>query len=272
MRGTVKTTPAWSKAVEGSKVPFGNIMTGGHEGVAWKLSLLSRLWMKIDRHGKAKILTIAEIQLLFTAGLTNNRDRALFGVCLFTACRINEACTLLTTDVYDTAGRIRPYLIVRKGNTKGKLATRTIPVIADLRSLLANYHTQPGQVYLFPDRFGRTHIDPDSAARILRTACRRVGIEGASTHSFRRTALTNMSDAGIPLRIIQQVSGHRDLSQLQNYLEVDESKVLGAVASLSMLSPVGDDVGKYMLDDLNSRSQQQAPLHPKRSRSGRKSR
>ena len=65
-----------------------------------------------------------------------------------------------------------------------------------------------------------------------------MGLEGVSTHSFRRTALTNMSNAGIGLRIIQEISGHRDLSQLQNYLEVTEAQVLGAVASLSMLSPV----------------------------------
>jgi hypothetical protein len=40
--------------------------------------------MKIDRHGQAKILTTAEIQLLFNEGFTVNppRDRALFAVCL----------------------------------------------------------------------------------------------------------------------------------------------------------------------------------------------
>lgn len=222
--------------------------------------------MKIDRHGRAKILTQAEIQLLFSQGLQSNRDRALFGVCLFTACRINEACTLRTADVYDTAGRVRPHLIIRKGNTKGKLATRTIPVIADLRSLLITYHPNEGQIYLFPGRFNGTHINPDSIARILRQACRQVGIEGVSTHSFRRTALTNMSDAGIPLRIIQEVSGHRDLSQLQNYLEVDESQVLGAIASLSMLSPV-NEVGKYLLDDLDEPVIKQQMIHPKRPRS-----
>ena len=48
--------------------------------------------MKINRHGRAKILSQAEIQLLFT-GLQTQRDRALFGVCLYTACRIQEACT-----------------------------------------------------------------------------------------------------------------------------------------------------------------------------------
>lgn len=89
--------------------------------------------MKIDRHGKAKILSIPEIQLLFNQGLQTPYERALFGICLFTACRINEAVTLNIVDVYDTRGRVRPKLIIRKGNTKRKLATRTIPVIEDLR-------------------------------------------------------------------------------------------------------------------------------------------
>ncbi len=108
--------------------------------------------MKIDRHGQAKILTQAEIQLLFSQGLQNERSRALFGVCLYTACRIREACTLLTVDVYDKSGNVRPKLLLRKGNTKGKLATRTIPIIEDLRRLLTNYKPQAGQVYLFPGR------------------------------------------------------------------------------------------------------------------------
>ncbi len=205
--------------------------------------------MKVDRHGKAKILTQVEIQLLFEEGFQNNRDRALFGISLFTACRVNEACTLKVTDAYDSAGRVRPKLIIRKGNTKGKLATRTIPVIEDLRLILTNYQPPPRQEYLFPGRFSG-HIDPESASRILRKAYKRVGIEGASTHSFRRTALTQMSDAGIPLRIIQEVSGHRSLSQLQNYLEVRDSQVLGAVTALSMLSPVGEQVRKKSYLDL----------------------
>ena len=94
--------------------------------------------MKIDRHGQAKILTTDELQLLFNEGfiVQPDRDRALFAVCLYTACRIGEAITLAKRDVYDTKGNVRPELIIRKGNTKGKLATRTIPVIADLHAKL----------------------------------------------------------------------------------------------------------------------------------------
>ncbi|HEY9598908.1 MAG TPA: site-specific integrase [Cyanophyceae cyanobacterium] len=195
--------------------------------------------MKIDRHGKAKVLTQSEIQLLFNQGLTNDRDRALFGICLYCCCRINEACTLNVNDVYDRSGRVRDELIIRKGNTKGKLATRAIPVIEDLRVLLKAYPFPRGRGYLFPGRWGRGHIHSDSAARILRHALQDVGIEGGSTHSFRRTGLTLLSNAGIPLRIIQEVSGHRNLEQLQRYLEVKPEQVRGAMNALSMLSHEG---------------------------------
>jgi integrase/recombinase XerD len=61
-----------------------------------------------------------------------------------------------------------------------------------------------------------------------------------------------MSDAGIPLRIIQEVSGHRSLEQLQAYIEVRDEQVLGAVTALSMLSPVEADVRKYRYPDVEN--------------------
>ena len=200
--------------------------------------------MKIDRHGQAKILTVAEIQLLFTDGFTVDppRDRALFAICLYTACRITEAVTLRKRDVLDLKGQVRPEIIIRKGNTKGKLATRTIPVIADLRAKLTAYTPRQNSIYLFPgneiNSRAESHLHRDSGIWLLREACKRVGLEGVSTHSFRRTALTQMSNAGIPLRVIQEISGHRTLDELYKYLEVKPEQVLGAVASLSMLAPL----------------------------------
>lgn len=144
-----------------------------------------------------------------------------------------------TEDCYTPTGKVREEINIRKSATKGKLATRGIPVNPELRSLLQIWQPSAGQIYLFPGRHTSQnfrHITSDSAAVILREACQRVGIEGASTHSFRRTALTQMSNAGIPLRVIQEISGHRTLSELQKYLEVSDSQVKGAIASLSLLS------------------------------------
>ncbi|MBW4636198.1 MAG: site-specific integrase [Iphinoe sp. HA4291-MV1] len=195
--------------------------------------------MKIDRHGKAKILTQEEIQLLFSEGLLTLRDRTLCAVMLYTACRVREAVTLYRKDIYDSLDRVRPELIIRKGNTKGKLATRTIPVLDDLRRYLEVYQPKPSKDgYLFPGNWGKGHLHEEYASLLFREGCRRAGIEGASTHSCRRTALTIMHRNNVPLRVIQEISGHRNLEQLQRYLEVDSDQVRGAIAMLSMLSPV----------------------------------
>ena len=55
---------------------------------------------------------------------------------LYTACRVNEAVTLHMTDVFNCRGKVRSEITIRKGNTKGKLATRAIPVLEDLQAKL----------------------------------------------------------------------------------------------------------------------------------------
>ncbi|WP_341531969.1 site-specific integrase (plasmid) [Nostoc sp. UHCC 0302] len=215
--------------------------------------------LKIDRHGRAKILSGDDIQLLFSQGVESLRDEALFAVMLYTACRVSEAVTLLKRDVYDAKGKVRAKIIFRKGNTKGKLATRVIPVIQELRIHLKAYKPRDDSKWLFPGnadhKRANSHLHPDSAQWILRQACKRVGIEGVSSHSFRRTALTSMSNAGIPLRVIQEISGHRTLDELYKYLEVKEEQVLGAVSSLALLAPVRkNDFGKPMKDEVTDNS------------------
>lgn len=187
--------------------------------------------MKIDRHGQAKVLSTDEAKLLFDA-LPSHRDRALFGICLFTGCRIREACTLMSGDVYDAAGNVRAKLTIRRENTKGKQETRQIVTHSTLRGYLETYSGDRGKKHLFPGRHGRGHINPRSADAILREMCDRLGMEGISTHSFRRTALTQMSSAGVPLRVIQEISGHRSLQALQRYLEVSEKQVEAAVGAI----------------------------------------
>lgn len=194
--------------------------------------------MKINRFGRAEILNPDQISLLFNYGFVKLRDKALFGVCLYAACRINEACTLFTKDVIGLRG-VRAKLVIRCFNTKGKQDTREIMVHPTLKDYLEKYSTaatdsvqKRRREYLFPGRHGLGHIHKASADRILREACERLGIEGVSTHSFRRTALTRMSDAGIPLRHIQSISGHRTLAALERYLEVTDQQKENAIATL----------------------------------------
>lgn len=69
--------------------------------------------MKIEGHGQAKILTQEEIELLFNEGLQTDRDRALFGICLYAACRVAEACSLKVIDVFTPANAIGSSMVIR---------------------------------------------------------------------------------------------------------------------------------------------------------------
>lgn len=181
--------------------------------------------MKIAGNGQAKILSPYELDQLFEIGLQSDRDRALFGVMRFCGCRVSEAISL---DVNDVQAGI---ITLRKRNTKGAIATRSIPIHPQLRELLQNYDA-PAQGYFFPGRNGVGHLHRAQVDRILRAACDRLHIKGVSTHSFRRSALTQMHNEGVPLRVIQRISGHTSLATLQKYLEVNDGQVMDAIAVL----------------------------------------
>lgn len=187
--------------------------------------------MKQNRHGQAKILNSQEITQIFDA-LPGDRDRAIAAICLYTGCRISEACSLLSEDVYGGNGQPLSVVTIRKSNTKGKIATRQIPTHPTLSQHLQRY--APGERYCFPSRWHQwKSINPRSFDAILREAFEVAAIEGASTHSFRRTALTRLSASGVPLRVIQEISGHQSLNVLQKYLEVKPVDVEQAIAVMS---------------------------------------
>jgi|SRR6476620_2315054 len=157
--------------------------------------------MKIEGHGQAQILTQEEIELLFNDGLQTDHDRALFGICLYVACRVAEACSLKVIDVFTPANAIRSEMLIRKGNTKGKLSTRTIPIIQELRLLLETY-SHPEHPYLFPSHHLNhcwKHANPEATSHLFQEACERVGIIGASTHNLRRSALTSDEQRRYPI-------------------------------------------------------------------------
>ena len=187
--------------------------------------------MKLNGYGRARVLNPSEIDKLFAWGLSNKRDVALFGICLHTGCRISEALGITVKDIQ--AG----YITLRKSVTKGKKRTRMIPINDSLQELLEAYLREyKPKSFLFPSNYNAKtyqHMTRAAADLILKNACQRVGLVGVSTHSFRRTALTRMHNAGVPLRVIQEISGHSSLETLQRYLEVTDQQIVDAVKVIS---------------------------------------
>ena len=82
----------------------------------------------------------------------------------------------------------------------------------------------PDKGYLFPHSAGG-HISRQAADKAPRQACDYIGLQGVSTHSFRRTGITKLHDAGVPLRTLQNRTGHASLANLALYVEVNQADV-----------------------------------------------
>ena len=191
--------------------------------------------MKVNGFGQGKVLTSLELEQLFQWGFTNGRDLCLFSICLHTGCRISEALALTVKDIR------KGQITLRKNITKGKKQTRCIPINDKLKAIIDAYLQEyKPKTYLFPGHHNartQAHLTRSAADLILKQACTRIGVEGVSTHSFRRTALTQMHNAGVPLKVIQKISGHSSLSTLQHYLEVSDEDVKEAVNIIGSKNP-----------------------------------
>ncbi len=193
---------------------------------------------KINRSGQSKVLTKNEMSRLMRAFKTPSH-KIIFSICRYTTERISAVLKLEILDVYDTKGKVRPILTFKGINRKGYKGrpgkTRQVPVHPALKELLAAYERPTGSKWLFPNSNNPLkHITRQSVDEALRRACDRAGLGelGISTHSFRRTAITELAAAGIHISVIQAITGHASLGQLKSYIEVSEEQVREAIKSL----------------------------------------
>jgi len=168
---------------------------------------------KVKGHGQAPALRDDELAALFDDGFATTRDRALFAICLFTGCRISEACQLRIDDIDWDEG-----LITFRAATTKTDRTRQVAINGLLVPYLEEY-SYPDQGYLFPGRYRGEPLSRKRADALLRLACKRVGLVGVSTHSFRRSFITRLRDLGYSPAQIGQATGHKRVATLMHYFD-----------------------------------------------------
>lgn len=172
--------------------------------------------------GQAKALSEAQ-QRAVLAVLTTPRERAMFLLSTKAALRAIEIAGLRWRHVCDDA------LELTRDITKGG-KPRAVPLNRDLRAALdalrAEQQPAGDDVLLFPNRHlkGPKPMSPNAVAQWFRYLYReRMGWEGYSSHSGRRTAITAMarkaSLAGGSIRDVQQIAGHAGMNVTQRYID-----------------------------------------------------
>jgi integrase/recombinase XerD len=176
---------------------------------------LQRQWpvLGLVRPGREKKLPVVLSQAEVRAVLQAVRV-PVYRVCLSTiyACglRISEGVALRTSQIDSQRMVLR---ITGKGN-KERQVPLTQPTLESLRRFWKIHRSAP---WLFPAHLQprsserRDHIDPANLRRAFQAACQQSGIKKPATvHSLRHSYATHLLEAGVQLRLIQEILGHRN--------------------------------------------------------------
>jgi len=75
----------------------------------------------------------------------------------------------------------------------------------------------------------KTGFSANSLARTFAVLYQGAGLEGASSHSGRRSFLTNLANKGTAIHILKTLAGHRSISTTAAYLYSSPSQMKAAV-------------------------------------------
>jgi len=153
------------------------------------------------------------------------RDRAMILLSIKAGLRACEIAGLDWSMVLDAQGRVSGTINVRDAIAK-KRGGRRIPMHPDLRRALERLacsgHSPIGPVIR---SYRGAHLKANSVVNWFAALFKKLGFEGCSSHSGRRSFITvaarNIYKSGCSLRDVQLLAGHRSIETTERYIDGD---------------------------------------------------
>jgi integrase len=132
------------------------------------------------------------------------RDLALFG--FLSSWRLGEILTLEWSAVHADS------IVLRAENSKER-ESRSLALEGDLAELIKRRRKVANGAHVFHNA-GHRIVDLRKA---WRTACKLAGMAGTIFHDLRRSGVSEMVRAGVPIQVAKSISGHKSDSMFQRY-------------------------------------------------------
>ena len=161
------------------------------------------------------------------------RNRVMLLATHLAGLRVGEVANLRYEDVVDAAGVVRDEIRLEPEQTKGRHA-RTVFVNAKLKREFEAYlriypQSKPEHRLFYTQKRTADGFTPNTLAQHFHYIYKRAGIEGASSHSGRRSFLTNLAAKGVGVRVLMSLAGHLNLASTQKYLDCNDDMKRRAV-------------------------------------------
>jgi len=183
---------------------------------------------------QAKTLSRTQVKMISEYLLTNRygfRDQTIFYFSIKAGLRAKEIAHLKWSMVMNSGGSVGDYLNLPNSSSKGN-GGRVVPLNKDLKLNLIKLlqeHSSYGDLELQASAIVRTERSKSTSSQAIVNMFQRwyyrLGLIGCSSHSGRRTFITNaarkISTVGGSLRDVQMLAGHSSLAVTQRYIEGD---------------------------------------------------
>jgi integrase/recombinase XerD len=183
---------------------------------------------------QAKTLTDKELRKILSYIALRKyaaRNRTMLLFTHWSGMRVGEVAALRIGDVWTVDGAIKDEVRLQPNQTKGKHA-RSVFLPEKLRRELIVYLAGIDRSDLTKPLFATQKRDSFTANTLCQHfhwLYRKAGIEGASSHSGRRTFITALASKGVGVRVLMALAGHRNISTTQAYIDVNDEMQRRAV-------------------------------------------
>jgi len=189
---------------------------------------------------QAKTLSKGQVEAMLAYLSTTRhpeRNRLIFLLSVKAGLRAKEIARLNWLMTNDSQGEIGWIIYLLDSASKGK-SGRIIPLNEDLRNALIEYRDRvmsfAGPLVISTER--GLFTSPQAIVNMFQRWYRHLGFVGCSSHSGRRTFITNaarkISTVGGSLKDVQELAGHSNLRTTQRYIEANpeaQVRVVGLV-------------------------------------------
>jgi integrase/recombinase XerD len=185
---------------------------------------------------QAKTLNQQELRrvLDYTATRKHSvRNRALVLTSFLSGMRVGEIASLRYIDAVGADGTIKSEIHLTAEQTKGNEG-RTIFVNDRLRKELETYiatykPVNTNRKLFYSQKITSDGFTANTLTQYFHYLYKKVGINGASSHSGRRSFATNIASKGVGIRVLQKLLGHKNIQTTSVYIYANDDMLRKAV-------------------------------------------
>jgi len=198
---------------------------------------IAKLWLgKKTMAKQAKTLNQEELRrvLDYTATRKHSlRNRVLVLVSFLSGMRVGEIASLRYSDVVSADGTIKNEIYLTAEQTKGSEG-RTVFVSDRLRKELESYIVSykpinTNRKFFYSQKSTSDGFTANTLTQFFHYLYKRAGIDGASSHSGRRSFATNIASKGVGIRVLQKLLGHKNIQTTSVYIYASDDMLRKAV-------------------------------------------